>query len=173
MTGNIVGRGEPLDHLAREHGDGGRLAIAAEQHDGEFVAAQSRDRVVLGDAAGETPGDLLQQHVADRMAQRIVDVLEVVEIEAEHRHLIVAPNEPQGLFELFAEQRPVRQIGQRVMARHVRDLFLGGLPFGDVFERGNPSAALHGLFDHAERASAAIDRPGHDPAGPGVRHQRM
>ena len=173
MTGNLVGRGNLLDHLAGEHGGGGRLAIAAELHDREFVAAQSRDRVVFGDALAETPGDLLQQRVADRMAQQIVDVLEVVEVEAEHRNLIAAPDEPQGLFELFAEQRPVRQIGQRIMTRHMRDLLLGRLPFGDVLERGDPSAALHGLIDHAERAAAAIQRLGHGPAGFGVRHHRM
>ena len=173
MTGDLVGRGDLLDHVAGEHGDGGRLAIAAELHDREFVAAQPRDRVVFGDALAETPGDLFQQRVADRMAKRIVDVLEVIEVETEHRKLIAAPDEPQGLFELFAEQRPVRQIGQRVMARHVRNLFLGRLPFGDVFEGGNPSAALHGLIDHAERTSAATHRLGHGPAGFGVRHHRM
>ena len=75
-------------------------------------------------------------------------------------------------FEDITEWQAVRQIGQRVMARHVRDLFLGRLPFGDVFERGNPSAALHGLLDHAERTSAAAYRFGHGLAGFGVRQHR-
>ena len=125
VTGDLVGRGNLLDHMAGEHGDGGRLAIAAELHDREFVAAEPRHRVMLRHAFAEAPRDLFQQRVADRMAERIVDVLEVVEVETEHRKLIAAPDEPQGLFELFAEQRPVRQIGQRVMARHVGNLFLG------------------------------------------------
>ena len=159
--------------MAGEHGDGGWLAIAAKLHDREFVAAEPRHRVVLRHAFAEAPCDLFQQRVADRMAKRIVDVLEVVEIETQHRKLIAAPDEPQGLFELFAEQRPVRQIGQRVMARHMGNLFLGRLPFGDVFERSNPSAALHGLIDHAERTSAATHRLGHGPAGFGVRHHRI
>ena len=59
------------------------------------------------------------------------------------------------------------------MARHVRDLFLGRLPFGDVLECGNPSAALHGLIDHAERTPAAIQRLGHGLAGSGVRYHRI
>jgi hypothetical protein len=140
--------------MAGERGDGGRIAIAAELHDREFVAAEPRHRVVLGDAFAEAPCDLLQQHVADRMAKRVVDVLEVIEIETQDRKLIAASGKPQGLFELLAEQRPVRQVGQRVMARHVGNLFLGGLPFGDVFEGSDPSAALHRLIDHAKRASA-------------------
>ena len=58
------------------------------------------------------------------MTERVVDFLEMIEIEAEHRELVAALGEAQGLLELFAEQRPVRQIGQRVMARHVGNLFL-------------------------------------------------
>ena len=53
------------------------------------------------------------------------------------------------------------------MTRHMRDLFLGGLPFGDVFEGGDPSAALHGLIDDADRTSVAARHPGHAVAGPG------
>lgn len=60
----------------------------------------------------------MRWRIAHRMAERIVGALEVVEIETEHGHLIVAPDEPQGLFELYAEQRPARQVGQRVMPRH-------------------------------------------------------
>ena len=165
VAGNLVRRGNLLDHMAGEQGDGGRIAIAAELHDREFVAAEPRHRVVLGDAFAETPCDLLQQHVADRMAERVVDVLEVVEIETQHRKLIAAFDKPQRLFELLAEQGPVRQVGQRVMARHVGNLFLGGLPFGDVFKGSDPSAPLHGLIDHAKRTSVTVDRPGHGPAG--------
>ena len=156
-----------LDHVAGEQGDGGWIAIVAELHDREFVAAQPRHRVMLGDAFAEAAGDLFQQRVADGMAERIVDVLEVVEVETQHRKLIGAFGKPQGLFELLAEQRPVRQIGQRVMARHMRDLFLGGLPFGDVLEGGDPSAALHGLIDDADCTSVAAHRPGHTVAGLG------
>ena len=78
------------------------------------------------------------------MAERVVDVLEVIEIETQDRKLIAAFGKPQSLFELLAEQRPVRQVGQRVMARHVGNLFLGGLPFRDVFKGRDPSAPFMG-----------------------------
>src|SRR5205823_4271046 len=49
----------------------------------------------------------------------------------------------------------------------VRDLFLGSLPFGDILECGDPSAASHGLIDDAERTSVAAHRPGYAVAGLG------
>ena len=46
--------------MAGERGDHRRIAIAAELHDREFVAAKSRNGVVLVDAFAKTTGDLLQ-----------------------------------------------------------------------------------------------------------------
>ena len=120
---------------------------------------------MLGDAFAEPAGDFLEQGVADGMTERVVDFLEMIEIEAEHRELIAALDEAQRLLELFPEQRPVRQIGQRVMARHMGDLLLGGLPFSDILEGRDPAAALLGLIDHADRTSVAGDDPGQALAG--------
>ena len=54
------------------------------QHD-EFVAALPADRVRAAHAIHQALGDGLQQLVADRMAQGIVDVLEAVQIQEQHR----------------------------------------------------------------------------------------
>ena len=51
----------------------------------EFVAAEARDRIALAHGAGDALRHLLQQAVADRMPERVVGVLEVIEIEIEHR----------------------------------------------------------------------------------------
>ena len=40
------------------------------------------------------------------------------------------------------------------MMRQVGDLCLSFLPFGDVLRSRDPTAALHGLFDHAKRMRA-------------------
>ena len=95
----------------------------------------------------------------------------MIEIEAEHRKLIAALDEPQRLLELLAEQRSVRQVGQRIVARHVGNLFLGLLPFGDVLECRDPAAALHRLIDDADRTSVLDDCPGRGVAGVRFRHQ--
>ena len=51
------------------------------QDDLELVAAQTPDFAPAADDAFEAAGDLLQQLVASRVTQRVVDMLEPVEIE--------------------------------------------------------------------------------------------
>src|SRR5438105_4746339 len=122
---------------------------------------------MLGHAFAEPEGYRLQERVADRMAERVVDFLEMIEIEAEYRELVAALGQPQRLLALFAGQRPVRQIGQRVMARHMRDLLLGLLPLGDVLEGRDPATTLLRLIDNPDRTSVAGDDPGQALAGSG------
>ena len=52
--------------------------------DGELVAADAGDEIVAADGVGEPLRHRADQLVADRMAERIVDVLEVVEVDVEH-----------------------------------------------------------------------------------------
>ena len=54
-----------------------------EEHDRELVAAEPRDRHGLAERHPQPVGDALEEQVAGVMAERIVDVLEVVEIEKE------------------------------------------------------------------------------------------
>jgi len=49
--------------------------------DSKLVAAQARDRFRLSDLAAQPLGHGPEQLVADRMPERVVDVLEVIEIE--------------------------------------------------------------------------------------------
>ena len=63
-----------------------------------------------------------QQLVADRMAERVVDALEVVEVEAENgERLAAGPTRDSAFGHALAEQHAVRQIRQRIVPRHVRD----------------------------------------------------
>ena len=57
------------------------------QDDDEFVAAEPRHDVARTQRAAQPAGDFHQQHVAGIMAQRIVDDLEAVEIDEQHRKL--------------------------------------------------------------------------------------
>ena len=136
-----------------------------EQHDGELVAAEPRDGVAPRERLRPAAAQLLQQRIADGMTERVVDFLEMVEVETEHRELVVALGKVQRPLQPLAEQRAVRQIGQRIMARHVEDLLLRLFPFGDVLEGRNPAAALHGLVDDADRAVGARDDPCHGLTG--------
>ena len=63
------------------------------EHD-EFVTAEARRQVAFADKATQALGDALQQLVARGMAVRVVDHLEVVEVEIEQRQRLVAAVPP-------------------------------------------------------------------------------
>ena len=64
----------------------GLLDIA--QDDGKLIAAESGDRVDLANARPEPLGHGLKQEIADRMAERVVHVLEMIEIEIQDREAL-------------------------------------------------------------------------------------
>ena len=105
------------------------LSLDVVQEHGELVAAQARREVARLQRAAQAPGDGLQQLVADRMAERVVDRLEVVEVEEEDR--VVAPARGEQLAELVEEQRAVGQAGQRVVVGLVLEAALQLAQLGD------------------------------------------
>ena len=94
-------------------------------------------------------GHRAQQRVADRMAEHVVDALEAVEIEEHDGELVAAA---QRLLHLVLEQHAVRQIGQRVVPRHVHDLGFGLAALGDIFIGRHP-AAVSGRAVEAARST--------------------
>ena len=86
------GLGEPSrDVLGGRAGAAlGLGAEVAEEHE-ELVAAVAREQPVRALDPAQARGDPAQQAVAGRVAQRVVDELEVVEIDGEQRHGLVAP----------------------------------------------------------------------------------
>src|SRR6202035_1038774 len=88
---------------------------------------------------------LAKELVAERMAQRVVDILEVVEVEAQHGECPVAAQMGQTSFDLLPEEKSIWQIRQCVVERHMGDLGFGLSTLGDVFMRDHPAAAAHML----------------------------
>ncbi len=101
--------------IAETLGDPHRVVGRAvlQQH-AEFVAAKPSERVALAELALQQHADLAQQSVARRVAARVVDLLEAVEIEEEHR---VTTVELRGACErageAMLELTPVREAGER------------------------------------------------------------
>ena len=62
--------------------------------EGEFVAAGARYHVSAAQTLAQSGGGRLQQLVADGMAERVIDVLEVIEIEAQDRDAVVVASQP-------------------------------------------------------------------------------
>ncbi len=79
-------------------GDSGRVAARAlglvadlGQQDYEFVAAEATDRIFFPQACGQALRNLDQQVVADRVPQCVVDRLEPIEIDEQHRAVTAMP----------------------------------------------------------------------------------
>ena len=93
--------------------------VASGEQQAELVAAEAGDGVALPQQALEALGERGQQPVAVLVPQRVVDLLEVVEVEEDERDTLVAA---AGLgraqyAEAVAEQRPVGEAGEPVVER--------------------------------------------------------
>src|SRR5439155_18451742 len=103
------------------------------QQNGEFVAAQARERVALAQARLEAPRHRCEQLVADEMAEAVVDHLEAIEIEIERRERITDPlplHVREAPAETLDEVRPVVETGERIAELHRAQLPLRRRPFG-------------------------------------------
>ena len=91
------------------------------------------------------------------MAERVVDLLEVVEIKEQHSELpAIAELGDRGL-QVFLEQPAVRQVGQRVVTRHECNLRRGLALLAHIVERDHDTAVGHRLGrDVNEQARAHL-----------------
>ena len=103
--------------------------VALHEH-GELVAAEARDHVLLAHGAHEPGRDAAQQLVADRVAERVVDALEVVEVDEHHGDLVRAAR-LERLAHALGEQRAVGEPGQRIVVGLMGELVLQVAQLGD------------------------------------------
>ena len=114
-----VHRQWPFDGLQRIPGDPlGRVRIGVGDEDRELVAAEPCDQLVAAEFLTQAVRDGFDQPVAVVVAERVVHVLEVVEIHQEQRHGCVADlGRADAALQPVAQHRPVRQPGERVVQR--------------------------------------------------------
>ncbi len=127
-------------------------AQAAHQH-GELVAADAAGDVERRKLLGDARGGRRQQAVADGVAVAVVDDLERVEIDEEHRHglaclLCRGDRAVAVLFELHAIDQP----GQRVVPGQIFELQPVRFRHGDVGD--DRDIALHPSLRIADDADA-------------------
>ena len=77
---DVIGLAQRIDDALRQRRGLGGVRDRG-LHDDEFIAAHARDRVGLADESAQPLGDDPQQLVAAGMAERIVDGLELIEVE--------------------------------------------------------------------------------------------
>src|SRR5690606_39459820 len=102
--------------------------------DDELVAAQPRDDVAGPREAAEPPRRLAQELVARVVPERVVDVLEAVEVDVVQRNALprlARPGERQ--WQLGGEARAVPEPRQRIEMGEERDL-----PVGELLLAGPP-----------------------------------
>ena len=113
--------------LAQAAGDQLRVGelrdLFGEHH--ELVAADAPERVAVAHDLIEPRGDRLQQLVADRVSERVVDRGEVVEVDHQRGDRRAQPlGAGQHLLAAVEDQRTVGQARQLVVRRHERQLLL-------------------------------------------------
>ncbi len=110
------------------------------------------------------------------MAERIVDVLEPIQVQEQHRHrAALAPRPHDRARQPFGQQRAVGQAGQRVVVGQVAQFLLGALLVGDVFQHHHMEAVPAVGIDDRVAAYVAEDfqavlapLPGFAAPGPAV-----
>ncbi len=135
---------------------GGPLRYEAFEEHRELVAAETSEGLARPDLALDAAADLDDQAVAGRVAHRVVEDFEAVEVEEHNRGLAVLALGPrQGEGELVHEVAPVRQARDAVRegeVLHVADAALSDQP-GEEEDRGQRAE------DQGEQ-SAALNRLG-------------
>ena len=121
------------------------------------------DHVALADAAQDAVGDRPQQGIADRMAERVVHLLEAVEVQAENRAVFTPPGIRHRRIHALAQHGPVRQVGQRVVPGHVRQLRFGIVLGGDILGH---AAHADDLAGRVALGPALHAQPAYGAAGP-------
>ncbi len=89
------------------------------------------------------PWKFKQQLVSDTVAQRVVHVLEVINVQEENgKALPGAPGGVQGRLASLLQQRSIWQSGEGIEIRQASDAFLGLLLLSDVAKGRNIVAGL-------------------------------
>ena len=133
MAEAFIGFADFVIDLIDEIGDVVRVADRG-LDDREFVAAEPRDEIGLPDALAQPRGDALEQFVADGMPERVVDALELVDVDIENRELLATVDALELPFELLVEQRAIGQVGQGVVVGEMHHAVAGQLALGDVVD---------------------------------------
>ena len=115
------------------------------EQDRELVAAEPRDRVAGAHRLAEAVTDREQQLVADGVAEAVVHRLEAVEVDDDDADgAVVACSACERVLHAVREQRPVREIGERIVERPVAQLSFEPVALGHVLDRGEHRGAALG-----------------------------
>jgi len=131
------------------------LAGPQGQGEDEFVARQAAGHAALVHQFPHARGHFAQQGVARGPAQRIVDVLETVQVHVQDRDALAgSPRRVQQLPDLGFQKAAVRQAGERVVVRQLPDPLACQLAFHS--QCAQVGAGLHQLLVEAGCHEGAV-----------------
>ena len=131
----------------------------------ELLTTPSPEDVDIAQARRKLAGDPLENDVANLVAMRVIDQLEMIDIETDDGEAgLVAGQRPRVALEFFDQMPAVEQTGQRVVTGEHRQAFVGGLQalaqakltFSTGARFGERRLALKALFKGA--AGDAVGR---------------
>ena len=113
------------------------LRIGEGQHDHELIPALPRHRVFIAHHRLQSVCDLDQQAVPYLVTERVVHILEVIQVQVQQRELMAAAlRQCKGLAEPGREHRAVGQARQRIEVDQLADAFLITTALRHVFLHG-------------------------------------
>ncbi len=121
--------------------------------DGELVAAEAGHGVRLAHAGAQALGYVPEHRIAGGVAQRVVDALEPVQVEAHDSKRQAAAELRNGGLQPFVEREAVRQTRERVMPGQIDDPLVAASLFGDVLVGYYPTAVRQRLVRHVEHTA--------------------
>ena len=111
------------------------------EQDAEFVAAEASACVTATGACREALGKGDEQAIAGLVPEAVVDRLEVVDVEEEHRdRLRLAASPLERVLDAIGKERTVGQAGKRIVKGLELELLLERGAAGDVVNREDDSA---------------------------------
>ncbi len=150
--------GDSLGVLGRPH---------VGEEEAEFVSAEAGQGVALAEDAAHTGADFGEQQVAVTVAHRVVDVLEVIEVEQQDRAgASIGFGLLEGLRRALVEVRLVRESGEGVVQRLVGEEGLRLLPLLADRARHPDGEGEHHRTEHAERGRLAAGEEGRSQSEP-------
>ena len=148
---DVDGGADLVEQALGDDGRLGRLVDGGEEH-GELVASEPRNRVARADDLLQTVAEGGEHLVAHAVAELVVDLLELVEVDENERRLLVSIlADRDRMLQLLVEESPVREARQWVEERLLAQLLLELAFRGDVEDVALQVQRLAGLVedDHA------------------------
>ena len=134
----------------------GRQALHEQR---ELIPGEPSHHGLLRQRARQALGQHFERAIAGAVAEGVVDLLEAVHVQVQHRHhLSSAQRTRDGLLQQVVELHAVRDLGERVVTRQIAYAAFGALAVGDVARHEDVALELRVVAVDARAGERHRDR---------------